>query len=253
MRKSSGMAECGLVVSIHDVAPPFAEECAALWAMCVARDIHPALFVVPHWHGAWPLGDHARFARWVAERQAAGAECFLHGFRHDEIGVRRSWSAALRAIGRTAGEGEFLSLDYEAAMTRMHRGARALASASIDPVGFVAPAWLDTADTRRAARDLGFTITEDATGIVALRSGAQVAAPAVRWSARTSARAATSCVVARTRRYLHANEPVVRVALHPRDLHHRAVAESLRGALQWWRRDRSVVTYQQVLSRGLLT
>lgn len=246
------MAERGLVVAIHDVAPPFAEECAALWALCAAQAIRPALLVVPRWHGAWPLHEHAMFARWVAERQEDGAECFLHGYRHDEAGARRRWRAALRAIGRTAGEGEFLSLDYEGAMTRMRTGLRSLTSAAIEPVGFVAPAWLDSADTRRAARDLGFTITEDASGIVALRSGAQVAAPAVRWSTRTATRAAASCIVARTRRALHASRPLVRVALHPRDLHHRGVAASMRDALAWWRRDRSVVTYERVMSRSLM-
>jgi uncharacterized protein len=246
------MADRTLVVAIHDVAPPFAEECAALWALCVAEGVRPALFVVPSWHGAWPLDKHTAFARWVADRQAEDAECFLHGYRHDEADSHRTWSAKFRAMGRTDREGEFLSLDYPAAFDRMREGVRVLESASIAPVGFIAPAWLDTAATRRAARDIGFTISEDATGIVVLRGDRVVIAPAVRWSARTPVRAAASCVVARARRSLHARHAVVRLALHPRDLHHRGVAASIRDALRWWRRGRVVVRYQQAVDGTLL-
>jgi uncharacterized protein len=241
------MGERMLVVAIHDVAPPFAEECAALWALCIAQRVRPALLVVPSWHGKWPLDRHASFARWVADRQAEDAECFLHGYRHDEAGTHRNWRAACRAVGRTAREGEFLSLDYATALTRMREGIRVLEAASIAPVGFVAPAWLDTTETRQAAQDLGLAISEGTTGIIGLRSGTMVDAPAVRWSARTPVRATASCVVARARRPLHARRAVVRIALHPRDLHHRGVAASVRDALHWWRTDRVVVRYQQVV------
>jgi uncharacterized protein len=243
------MGDRALVVAIHDVAPPFAEECAALWALCVAQGITPALFVVPVWHGAWPLAQHPVFARWIADRHRSGAEVLLHGRRHDEVGTTRSWRAQWRAAGRTAREGEFLTLGYDEALTRIADGARVLRALTLDPVGFVAPAWLDSIATRRAARDIGFAVTEHAAAIVALQSGVEVRAPAVSWSARTRLRATLSPAVAAARRRLHADHPVVRLALHPRDLHHRGVAASVRDAVRWWRASRDVVPYRTVVAR----
>ena len=100
-----------LLVSIHDVTPALAGGVERLWARCAARNGRPALLVVPDWHGEWPLERYPEFVAWLRARAAEGAEIVLHGERHDEVGLPRGLADELRAWGRTAGEGEFLTLD----------------------------------------------------------------------------------------------------------------------------------------------
>src|SRR5262245_29118436 len=115
-----------LLVSIHDVTPAREPEVRVLWELCARREITPALLVVPNWHGRWPLEDHPRFVRWLRGRVADGAEIFLHGLRHDEVGLTRTYADGFRAFGRTAREAEFLMLDEEQAAERMRRGVTRL-------------------------------------------------------------------------------------------------------------------------------
>jgi predicted deacetylase len=188
--------------------------------------------------------------RWIGGRVADGAEVLLHGARHDEVGVRRGVADHWRAAGRTDGEGEFLTLDRAMARGRIAEGLDGLERLGLRAVGFVPPAWLTSRDTWRAVADCGLAVSEGADGVVALPGQRVVRAPAVRWSARTRWRAAGSMWVATARRRWHADAPLVRVALHPRDLHHAGVAASLRSALEWWRRHRAPTRYLAVAEQA---
>lgn len=216
-----------LVVSIHDVAPPLLAEVDALWRLCAARAVTPALLIVPNWHGAWPIEEYPNFTAWVKARVEAGAEIFLHGLRHDEAGLPRMPADALRAFGRTAREGEFLTLDYASARHRIQTGLRRLRSVGLDPVGFVAPAWLSRADCQRAVTDAGLAFSEDDSRVVLHGRASSVESPVIRWSARTAWRAHASDVVARFRAVTLDDHPTVRVALHPMDLRHPATSRSI--------------------------
>ena len=66
----------------------------------------------------------------------------LHGERHDEAELPRGLADSVRAFGRTAREGEFLTLDAGAALARIARGLDRLRALGLEPVGFVPPAWL---------------------------------------------------------------------------------------------------------------
>lgn len=232
-----------LLVSIHDVTPAFRAEVETLDAMCAAVGAVPALLVVPDWHGRWPLEGSADFVAWVRGRARDGAEIVLHGERHDEVGLPRGWRDAVRAFGRTAREGEFLTLDYPAARERIARGIARLTALGLPPVGFVPPAWLAREATHRAAADLGLSFTEDETGVRLLASGRKLAAPAVRWSSRTALRAAGSVVVAAGRRLVQGGAPVVRIALHPADLRHPLTRRSVERALRHWTARHPVARY----------
>src|SRR5438093_3451912 len=123
-----------LVVSIHDVTPAHAPEVARLWSLCAARQVRPALLVVPNWHGRWPLHEHPEFVEWLLARATEGAEIVLHGERHDEMGLPRRLRDTLRAFGRTAAEGEFLTLGEGAAKERIERGLRVLRDLGLRPI-----------------------------------------------------------------------------------------------------------------------
>ena len=54
--------------------------------------------------------------------QDGGAEIFLQGLRHDEVGLHRTLGQELIAAGRAAREGEFLSLTPIEAARRIDEG-----------------------------------------------------------------------------------------------------------------------------------
>ncbi len=223
-----------LLLSLHDVTPAQDPRVHQLWGLCAAHGVRPALLVVPNWHGEWPLGRHPRFVGWLRDCAGQGAEIFLHGERHDEAGLPRRFRHTLRAWGRTAREGEFLTLDEPAARERIERGVALLRGLGLDPVGFVPPAWLAGAATARAAAACGLAVGEDTGSVHLYDRGLRIASPVLRWSARTPVRAHASAGVAQAFWHLHRRDDLVRLALHPGDLSHPRTARSLREALDRW-------------------
>ncbi len=237
-----------LLVSIHDVSPAFGPDVRRLSALCARHGVVPALLVVPDWHGHWPLERHPDFVAWLREQRAAGAEIVLHGERHDEHGLPRSSADALRAWGRTALEGEFLTLDEPAARARIERGAARLCALDLPPVGFVPPAWLATEGGHRAVAAAGLEFSEDEGSIRLHPGGRRVRSPVLRWSTRTRLRALGSLAVARGRWTLQRRASFPRLALHPQDLSHPAVARSLEPTLARWLARHEAGGYAEVLT-----
>lgn len=237
-----------LLVSIHDVSPAWDAEVRALWLLCEAHGIRPALLVVPEWHGAWPLESHPSFVAWLRACAESGADIILHGERHDEVGSPRSVRGTLRALGRTAREGEFLMLDGAAALERITRGLARLRALGLAPVGFVPPAWLATEAGHQAVGAAGLAFSEDDQVVRLVPGPRRLAAPAVRWSARTAVRAAGSVLVAAARRRLQRSAPLVRLALHPGDVRHPWTRASVTAALASWPRSHRPVPYRELLA-----
>jgi predicted deacetylase len=234
-----------LLVSIHDVAPPLERRVQELWELCRVRGIVPALLVVPNWHGDAPLEGAPDFTRWVRACADQGAEVFLHGERHDEEGLPRRWLDTWRAWGRTAREGEFVTLDEARAAERIERGVGRLRKLGLDPIGFVPPAWLARPACWRVVGRAGLRFSEDAQSVrVHMRDNVtRIPSPAVRWSGRTALRAYGSVAVAATRWRAQRGATHVRIALHPGDLAHPRTARSVATALDQWLSDRPAVPY----------
>lgn len=232
-----------LLVAIHDVTPAFADEVRMLWRLCADRGAAPALFVVPQWHGGHPIEADHELVSWLRARRDDGGELFVHGERHDEVGSPRSLADEWRALGRTQREAEFLTLDEHEARARIERGVGRLRSLGLAPVGFVAPAWLASTGTARAAASVGLEFGEDQRSIFLHERGVRVAAPVVRWSARTWFRAHASSLVADARWLVQRGAPTIRIALHPADLHDRTTARSVRRSLDRWLADRRQIRY----------
>jgi uncharacterized protein len=232
-----------LLVAIHDVTPAHAAAVERLWHMCEKRRVLPALFVVPNWHGAWPLEDFRFFTDWTRARAAEGADIFLHGERHDEIGLPRHLSDEVRAIGRTDREGEFLTLNAGAASARIGRGVARLKRVGLSPMGFVAPAWLARRDCAPIVRDHGLRVSEDARAIYLHTRGTRLESPVVRWSARTEWRARVSPTVVSLASWRHRRHWLVRIALHPQDLAHESTLASIEATLDHWVSQRTPWAY----------
>lgn len=251
MAASPSPVTTGMVlISIHDVTPALEAPVRELWRLCARLGVRPALLVVPDWHGRWPLERHPAFVEWLRCRAAEGAEIFLHGERHDEVGLPRRWRDSIRAAGRTAAEGEFLTLNRTDAEARIARGVARLRALGLPPVGFVPPAWLACPATFDAVAAQGLGVSEDA-GRVHLHAPTprRLAAPVVRWSGRTATRARASALVAAWRDLGHHRRPLMRIALHPQDLASEVTTRSLTDVLTRWTASRRVVTYGSL--RGL--
>jgi len=215
----------------------------ALWELCQQYDVAPALLVVPNWHGAWPLVKHPGFTAWIHTCIEAGAEVLLHGERHDELGLPRSARHSMRAFGRTANEGEFLTLDHEGAATRIARGLTLFQTLHFEPIGFVPPAWLAGEATFGAVKSSGLRVSEDAFGVRVHSRDERLPAAAVRWSSRTTTRARVSSVLATVRWHTQHKQSLIRLALHPQDLAHPITARSVRREVANWLTLGCVVRY----------
>jgi predicted deacetylase len=223
-----------LLVAIHDVSPAHDQAVQRIWRYCTSVGVQPALFVVPNWHGEWPIPDYRLFTAWLRDAHCDGAEIFLHGERHDELGATRELTDELRAFGRTDHEAEFLTLRYTAARERIERGLRCLRSSGLEPVGFVAPAWLAHADCGAVLNDCGLAISETTDAVTLHRRATRLASPVIRWSTRAAWRASASELVARAGNMVHANHWLVRIALHPPDVDHPATWSSVRSTIEHW-------------------
>lgn len=241
MRTSSA-----LLVTIHDVTPALQERVKALWALCAERGIVPGLYIVPDWHGGSPIEGDAAFVTWLCARARDGAEIFLHGERHDEVGLPRTWRDEMRAFGRTNKEGEFLTLDYAAARQRIDRGIARLRALGLEPIGFVPPAWLAKRATHDAVRDAGLAVSESDRAIFVHARRATIASPVLRWSARGAFRSYGSVLQERIRWRTQRHTPVMRIALHPADLDHPAVERNIIVALDAWTQLRRAGRYREL-------
>jgi predicted deacetylase len=235
-----------LLVSIHDVTPALAPRVEALWELCARHGVTPALLVVPNWHGEWPIDRYPAFVRWVRERADQGAEIFLHGERHDEVGLPRTWRDQWAAFNKTAREGEFLTLDAVPAAERIGRGLELFGRLGLEPIGFVPPAWLGRPSLVDVVAGAGLRVVEDDVSVTVLEPRRRVSSPVVRWSGRTAVRARGSALVAGARWRLQRSAPVVRIAFHPSDLDHPASARSATNALERWLSDRAATRYGQL-------
>jgi len=210
--------------------------------------MHYALLVVPEWHGAWPLSAHLDFTAMLRERQRAGAEVFLHGLRHDEVGSRRTALHHLRTWGRTDREAEFLPLEADEAGRRVERGTDALRAGGMEPVGFVPPAWFHGPGLHDVLRARGFPLTEDAFSVIRLTDGRRFRAPAVQWSTRNSWRAVAGVGIAAVRRPFDRPRALLRLAIHPPDIDSPAVAGSLRSSLAALLAERRAIAYREAVA-----
>lgn len=248
MAQEPGAERRALLVSIHDVTPALEPAVRALWDLCVRRGVTPALLVVPNWHGLAPLEQSPAFVDWVRTAVDSGAELFLHGERHDELGLARQWRDSWRAWGRTAREGEFLTLDESAAGERIERGLALFKRLGLQAVGFVPPAWLARAGCRRAVSAAHLRFSEDAESIWVHGPGRprRLASPVVQWSGRTPLRAHGSALVASARWRTQRGAPRMRIAFHPGDLAHPASTRSVVAALDRWLGDRPASRYSDL-------
>lgn len=237
-----------LLASIHDVSPRFEAEVDALIdALNPHVGNRIAMLVVPNHWGEAPIIAGSPFAAKLRRWSDAGFEMFLHGYYHrdqaEHAGLDR-----FRARWMTAGEGEFLGLPFAAAVDRVERG-RALVEDTIGkPIaGFVAPAWLYGSQALEALAKCSIPMAESHWRVWSPTTGRQLArGPVITWASRTRWRLGSSLAAARALRRSHTK--VLRVGVHPPDVRHGAIMQSVSDTLKISGGLRQIGRYSDLLS-----
>jgi predicted deacetylase len=236
-----------LCVSLHDVAPGTLLDCRKILAFLDALHLGPvALLVVPDYHGQGRVDRDDRFCEFLRARARRGDEIVLHGYLHRDSGdVPRGLGEWFERRVYTNGEGEFARLGANVARARLLRGLAVLRSAGWQPGGFVAPAWLMSPGTRLALEGLPLKYYATRDHVYLLDRERRITAPSFVVSTRGAWRRALSipwnhAVLAR-----HFDSPVIRAALHPRDLGFESI--------EWlWRRLLAQLSVREVVTEGEL-
>lgn len=244
-----------LLASIHDVGPRAegaVDRLADLFLGHIGAP-HYAMLVVPdHW-GEAPILPGSAFATRLRQWSDSGVEMFLHGWLHRDDGTHAGAGARFKARHLTAGEGEFLGLDYATARDRMERGRALIEDVIGRPVaGFVAPAWLYGDGARAAARDCGFALAEDHFRIWSPEQDDRVVArgPVITWASRSRGRIASSLAVAALARALLPRRRAMRLGVHPGDTTVPALMHSIDKTLGALSRGGRFGRYADLLERG---
>ena len=157
-----------VVVSLHDVAPPFAEDIErqvdALGALGVSRF---ALKVVPNWHGQHPLSQLPGFTSRLVQWERQGAEVVLHGLEHRPRGRWRGSPQRLtRARMFAPSAAEFMTLGGAEARESVVSGLAELETAGLSRTEtFCAPGWLMTDEAEDGVAEAGIRLV---TGMFSL-------------------------------------------------------------------------------------
>lgn len=242
-------ADKRLLASIHDVGPGFAREVDRLVDL-LERHLGAARFamlVVPdHW-GANPLAADRAFQTRLRGWAEAGIEMFVHGWFHRDTAAH-SGAAAFKARHMTAGEGEFLGLDEDAALALMRDGAALIADVTgRAPAGFIAPAWLYGPGARAALRRSGLALAEDHWRVWNAADDTVLArGPVVTWASRSNARAASSIGFAALARVALPALPTVRIAVHPGDVTRPELLASIEATLSRFARSHRPARYAEL-------
>jgi predicted deacetylase len=241
-------ADLVLLVSLHDVTPAHADRLARAERLFDALGIPAVTYLfVPNYHGRWPAHERADFVAWCRASRAFRVQWFLHGYFHREDTGRGCHATLAEWCGRTfltAGEAEFLALRGRALESRMTRGIDAFSSCLGErPSGFVAPAWLYNDELLPALARLRVGFTESHFHVFDLRNGRALRSPVITWASRSAACRSVAIATAAIRSRLWTREPLVRIALHPRDFDHPQVVDSIQRTIDTVRRMRSISAY----------
>ena len=134
---------------IHDVEPATWGRCALIRDWLTDHGVGQVTLLVIPARDLHPLGARCpEMSSWLIERRRAGDSIAQHGFQHERLG-RGERGARLLAVRGRRREAEFAGLGECDTRRLVEAGWRVLKLAGAEPDGFVAPAYLYTAQLRR--------------------------------------------------------------------------------------------------------
>lgn len=235
--------------SLHDVTP--AKEALVFQALAHLRSLgltRLGLLVVPDFHARADLRLHPQFCAQLCKSLLPGDEILLHGYYHLADAPPQNLRHRLKAAALSAGEGEFHDLQYAEAAERIARGLAVIEETlHVRPRGFVAPAWLQNAETRQAVADAGLDFCEDQLRIFPSR-GRAIPSPAASFASRTPLRLWGSIAATHVTSRFFPRFPVSRLAIHPNDYRSRHLQAAISRTVGQWQASTIASSYQEVLA-----
>jgi predicted deacetylase len=235
-----------LVASIHDVAPVTQSTVATILSELDKKGVrHCSLLVVPDYHHRGPSMQDRQFVSWLRDLAARGHEIVIHGYFHERpTSEHESFSEKVITRFYTQGEGEFYDLGYDEALRRIKMARDEFYAAGLKPRGFVAPAWLLSANGERAARDAEMEYTTRLGNVRDLRTGETFPARSLVYSVRNGWRRTTSLIWNSALRRVVKNNPLMRLSIHPPDYSYPAIWRQIADLVSEMASVRTPTTYQ---------
>jgi uncharacterized protein len=247
-------ASRALTVEIHDVSPATRTEVEAIAAALEELGVDRlTLLVVPSFVDeqgrCWDLRDDPELCGRLRAWQAAGAEIVQHGLTHRAPGPPPpGLGNAVMHRWFSRGCAEFAHLPRHEAIERLLAGRRILEACGLHADGFIAPAWQQSAAAIGVLRGLGYRFTAFLDKLLLLDGDARaVPCPALTFAAPNPLVDRGKRLVMRGVEAMARPAPLLRVALHPEDLHHGQPLPHILRRLQRLLRHRRAVTYAEWL------
>jgi predicted deacetylase len=216
---SAGATNNSLVVSIHDIAPETRGVVEEILTQLGRKGVRvSSLLVIPHYHHRKSISDDPDFLKWLRTLQEQGHEIVIHGYFHSRP-RRATESLSQLFVTRiyTQDEAEFFDLPYDDALERIKKAHGIFTAAGLQPVGFIAPAWLLNPPGEQAARDAGMEYTTRLRTVLDLRSGQSFPASSLVYSVRSRWRRTVSLAWNRALFQTMTDHSLMRLSIHPPD------------------------------------
>lgn len=229
-----------ILISMHDATPFHLSRLRKAEAFFLELGLEKVTYLfIPEYHGSHLASSSPEFIDWCNSPRPFQVQWHLHGYQHLETTVHsenlQKGTFAKQVLQRTfmtAGEGEFLALDTPAIAKKLEHGRQVFRSClQVDPLGFVAPAWLFNSNLPAALLQQGIRYTENHHTLFDLVSGGTLPSPVITWATRSLLRKYGSLLVCPIQAKLWRSTPVLRVAMHPFDFDHSATVASIRSVL----------------------
>jgi hypothetical protein len=234
-------------VSIHDISPARENESRALLQLCEECGVRRGtLLVVPDFQGQHLLNYRLPLVSWLQKLAGDGWEIALHGCEHQmPEAARLNFQQRLIAYHYTAHEGEFYLLKGPDARARIARGLQIMRMCGLEPGGFVAPAWLMSQETLQVLKQFPFAFATSLGHLFDLQRRLRYFLPVKAYSSRSPGRVLVSAAYCHLSRPFWQKLPLIRLALHPSDLHSPLIARTAKSLLRQLARQRTCIPLEE--------
>jgi hypothetical protein len=240
-----------VIVSIHDVSPGTRAECEAIFAQLAELGLKTCTWlVVPDYHHRGHIREDAEFCEWICALENEGHEIVIHGYHHQR--ERRENDSLFDRVVTclyTADEGEFYDIDHDRALALVQRAQEEFREIGVHPEGFIAPAWLLSAPAVKALKDAGMQYTTRLRHVLDLYSGRAHDSQSLVWSSRSAWRRALSVLWNRVLFRRLADNPLMRIAIHPPDIRYPRVWREIGVCVSRALESRLPFTYERWIAR----
>jgi len=239
------------VLALHDVHPGNRELCNTFVSDVAALGVpHLSILVVPRWHGGTPFSEDLDFVFWLRQLKNDGHDISLHGYSHiDEGKGFPSPLATFITRFYTNGEGEFFNLTEESARWKIQNGLDVFEAAGIEPQGFVAPAWLISKAALGVLNEFPFKYTTALQHVDIFPTFRRVPGRTLVASSRNAWRRSLSKTWLSFLNRIARGDTILRMAVHPRDLHFPALKRKLYTLVSNAVESREPLTYAELADR----